>query len=254
MSNKVEIFKEFLDGFETEDMRLYCEDMIERMPNYNFVIAASTTNKYHSPSQCTAGGQLKHVLQCCQTIAYILGLEYIQEKIPKKRQRDCMRVAMCLHDSFKLGLPTDHNQYTVFQHPLIAAEWIKTEVVPHDIKQGLKNYIARLVSVHSGQWVTNKRTSDVLPKPETDDEFIIHLCDYLSSRSNIEMTFSDEMQQKIKEISVPDPKDFFFSFGKYKDINFWLVYEMDKSYLYWLRDQTDFAVTQPLKTYLETLL
>lgn len=248
--DKLKPFVEFLESFETESMRLYCEDMIQRMPNYTFTMASSTSGKYHNPSQLTAGGQLKHVLQCLETLNYILNLEYIQEKIPQKKKRDCMRVAMCLHDSQKCG----DGSYTVHEHPLLAAEWVRTTKVQHDIKQGLKDYIAALISSHSGQWVSSPRSNIELPKPMNDEEFIIHLCDYLSSRKNIEMAFTEEQLATIREVAVPEPENFFFTNGKYKDMNWYLVYEMDKDYLYWLRDKAGFPIQQPLKTYLEELL
>lgn len=255
MSKRTEIFKEFLDTFETDELRLYCEDMIDAMPGYIFQIPSSTSLKYHNQTQCQAGGQIYHVLMTVTVLNYILGLEYIKLKYSKPKQRDCMRIAMCLHDSLKCGVPTeDGNQYTVFQHPLLAGEWIRSFKVKHDIKQGLKDYIARLVESHSGEWNSSKKSLDVLPKPETDDQFIIHLCDYLSSRNNLDMIYTDETKAKVRELAVPDPENYFFNFGKYKKMNWFLVYEMDKDYLYWLRDKADMPISEPLKTYLRELL
>ena len=256
MSKKTEIFEDFLKTFETDELRLYCEDTINRMPNYIFQIPSSTSLKYHNQTQCSAGGQILHVLMTVEVLNYILGLEYVKQKYPKPKQRDCMRIAMCLHDSYKCGVPeSGKNQYTVFQHPLLAAEWVRITKVPHDIKKGLKEYIARLIESHSGEWTTNKKTSDVLPKPETDDQFLIHLCDYLSSRSNLDMIYTDETKKKVRELAIPDPETYFFPESwKYGKMNFWLVYEMDKDYLYWLRDKADFPIQEPLKTYLKEYL
>ena len=36
--DKKAIFKELLDQFETQDVRLYCEDMIEHIPDYIFTV------------------------------------------------------------------------------------------------------------------------------------------------------------------------------------------------------------------------
>ena len=255
MSKRTEIFQDFLNSFETEELRLYCEDMIDRLPEYVFQIPSSTSLKYHNATQCQAGGQVYHVLMTVTILNYILGLEYIKLKYPKPKQRDCMRIAMCLHDGLKCGLPEEgKNNYTIFQHPLLVAEWIRQTKPSHDIKQGLKDYIARLCESHSGEWTTNKKTTDVLPKPETDDQFIIHLCDYLGSRNNLDMIYANETKDKIRELAVPDPENWFFPWGKYKGMNWWLVYEMDKDYLIWLRDEAEMPIQEPLKSYLREYL
>lgn len=44
--NKKEVFKVLLDKFETEEVRLYCEDMIEQIPDYIFDMPSSTTGKH----------------------------------------------------------------------------------------------------------------------------------------------------------------------------------------------------------------
>ena len=43
--NKQIVFKKLLDNFETQDMRLYCEDMIEQIPDYIFDMPSSTSGK-----------------------------------------------------------------------------------------------------------------------------------------------------------------------------------------------------------------
>ena len=45
---KIAVFKKLLDEFETDEMRLYCEDMIRQIPDYIFEMPSSTTGKYHN--------------------------------------------------------------------------------------------------------------------------------------------------------------------------------------------------------------
>ena len=40
-------FKEELDQFENEDIREFCEELLETVPDYFWQISASSTNKYH---------------------------------------------------------------------------------------------------------------------------------------------------------------------------------------------------------------
>lgn len=194
--NKAAPFKKFLETFETEEMRDYCEDMIKLENDRLFSTPSSTSLKYHNATQCKPGGHMYHVLMACEVMNYILGLDYIKEKYPKPKQRDCFRIAICLHDGVKLGW--GDSKYTLHEHPQLAAEWIENTKVEHDIDPRLKKYCARLVASHSGQWTSSPRSSVVLPKPENDERFLIHLCDYISSRSNLDMIYDEETIKAVE--------------------------------------------------------
>ena len=60
--DKKAIFKELLDKFETEEVRLYCEDMIENIPDYIFTMPSSTSGKFHNATQCLPHGQIYHII------------------------------------------------------------------------------------------------------------------------------------------------------------------------------------------------
>ena len=170
--NKVKVFEELLTKFETEEIKNYCEDMINDIPDYIFMIPSSTSLKYHNATQCKTHGQLMHILMFAEIMNYILDLEYVKEKTDSVK-RDCLRCTPIFHDAIKCGL--NGSQYSLHDHPLIAGKWIRETVVEHDISQELKDYIARLCESHSGEWTSTKRSKVVLPKPETDDQFLVHL-------------------------------------------------------------------------------
>jgi hypothetical protein len=84
----------------------------------------------------------------------------------------------------------DGGKYTVFRHPLDIAEFLEDdnewqnymEVSDFDqICDGLKS--------HMGQWCEDKRSSVVLPKPESAFQKFVHQCDYLASRRYLEVNF-----------------------------------------------------------------
>ena len=72
--NKKEVFKVLLDKFETEEVRLYCEDMIEQIPDYIFDMPSSTTGKHHNKTQCLPHGQIYHIIMFGTIANYRLGL------------------------------------------------------------------------------------------------------------------------------------------------------------------------------------
>ena len=50
--DKRKVFECLLNQFETDEMRNYCADMIEKIPDYIFTIPSSTSFKYHNKTQC----------------------------------------------------------------------------------------------------------------------------------------------------------------------------------------------------------
>lgn len=236
--DKVLVFETLLNKFETEEMKDYCTDMIKEIPDYIFVIPSSTSFKYHNKTQCQPHGQILHMLMFGEVMNYILDLEYVKEKT-NERQRDCLRCTPIFHDAIKCG--TNGSQYTVHDHPLLAGKWIRDTVVEHDIDKETKEYIARLCESHSGQWISNKRSSVILPKPENDEQFLVHLCDYLSSRSNIDMTYSNEVYDALGGIEatkedLPDINEYKLTFGKHAGMTLPEIQNVAPGYIRWAKE------------------
>ena len=253
MSYKSEIFKDILAQFETEELKNFCIDLLEKRSDENYVIMSSTSGKYHNASQCQPGGQIRHELMVSTICNYLLGLEYLQNKWSKPKQRDSLRIAAIMHDCCK----TNGGKYTVHEHPILSGEFVENCEVEHDIKPQLKQYISRLIASHSGSWTTSKKSSVVLPKPETDDQFFIHLCDYLSSRADLDMTYSEEITKMINDNLPPEDRPdittWTFKLGKYKDKTIPEILNIEPDYLRWVKYESDMGQTEPLKTFLEKL-
>lgn len=250
---KSKVFKSYLDTFETDEIRNYCKDMIEKVPDYIFAIPSSTSFKYHNKTQCQPHGQIFHILMFGEIMNYILGLEYVQEKINNPKKRDCLRCTSIFHDAIKCGL--NGSQYTVHDHPLLAGEWVRNTIVEHDVDKTIKEYIARLCESHSGQWTTTNRSKTVLPKPETDEQFLVHLCDYLSSRSNIDMTYTEDIYNALGDIEIPKkelPKldSYVITFGKHNGKTLPKIQECDPGWISWAKEN---ITREPVKTLLSQM-
>ena len=102
-----------------------------------------------------------------------------------------------------------------------------------------------------GEWNENKRSSTVLPKPETDIQKFVHMCDYLASRKDIEVLFDANESARVEkpEVKIEDYK---FTFGKHKGELITDVAKNHKDYLEWMRD--NMTLQEPLKTFVQTLL
>lgn len=236
--DKVKVFEGLLNKFETDEIRNYCTDMIKEIPDYIFTIPSSTSFKYHNKTQCQPHGQIFHILMFAEVMNYVLGLEYVKEKT-NERQRDCLRCTPIFHDAIKCGL--NGSQYTVHEHPMLAGEWVRNTSVEHDVDAGTKAYIARLCESHSGEWTSTKRSKTVLPKPENDEQFFVHMCDYLASRSNLDMTYSDDVVSALGGVDIPkkelpDIDSYVITFGKYSGKTLPQIKEIDPGYISWAKE------------------
>ena len=236
--NKKAVFKELLDKFETEEMRLYCEDMIELIPDYIFTMPSSTSGKFHNATQCQTHGQIYHIIMFGTIMNYLLALKCNQEKFKSPIQRDAMRCVPCFHDAVKCGW--NGSQYTVHEHPMLAGAWVRETKVEHDIGNEIKEMIARMCERHSGEFTSSKRSKVVLPEPETEAEIFCHECDILSSRADIDMQPSDYLKSIFGEekIELPNPNDYIINFGKHKGEKLIDVFKTDYSYCIWLKENS----------------
>ena len=250
--DKVKVFEGLLNKFETDEIRDYCTDMIKEIPDYIFTIPSSTSFKYHNKTQCQPHGQIFHILMFAEVMNYVLGLEYVKEKT-NERQRDCLRCTPIFHDAIKCGL--NGSQYTVHEHPMLAGEWVRNTSVEHDVDADTKAYIARLCESHSGEWTSTKRSKTVLPKPENDEQFFVHMCDYLASRSNLDMTYSDDVLAVLNNVEIPkqelpDINTYVLNFGKYSGEKLVDVAQSDPSYISWAKENMN---KEPIKSLLAQL-
>lgn len=250
--DKVKVFEGLLNKFETDEIRDYCADMIKEIPDYIFTIPSSTSFKYHNKTQCQPHGQIFHILMFAEVMNYVLGLEYVKEKT-NERQRDCLRCTPIFHDAIKCGL--NGSQYTVHEYPMLAGEWVRNTSIEHDVDADTKAYIARLCESHSGEWTSTKRSKTVLPKPENDEQFFVHMCDYLASRSNLDMTYSDDVvsalgSADIPKEELPDIDSYVITFGKYSGKTLPQIKEIDPGYISWAKENMS---REPVKSLLAQL-
>ena len=236
--NKKAVFKELLDKFETDEMRLYCEDMIENIPDYIFTMPSSTSGKFHNATQCQPHGQIYHIVMFGAIMNYRLALKCNKEKFNDPIIRDAMRCVPCFHDAVKCGW--NGSQYTVHEHPMLAGQWVRETKVEHDIDGETKEMIARMCERHSGEWTSSKRSKVVLPEPETEAEIFCHECDILSSRAEIDMQPSDYLKSVFGEekIELPNFDDYIISFGKHKGEKLIDVFRTDHDYCMWLKENS----------------
>jgi hypothetical protein len=218
-----------------EDIREFAKVLVEGLPNYIWEVGASSTGKYHPQYSLGEGGLMRHQIAVVRFLNYFFELE--QYNVPLgDRKMDLMRVAGLCHDGRKSGEQADYekSKYTKFDHPIQMANVVRSydgKYLSHDELE----FIAHCIESHMGQWSTDKKSSTVLPKPLDVYQHFVHLADYLASRKDLTMAFDNIEQPKAQ---IVNPNEYVLSFGKYKGEKLIDVFNKDKSYCMWLKENS----------------
>lgn len=220
--------------FETEEFKNYFMDMVEHIPDYVFEMPSSTSGKYHNATQCQRFGQLYHVFMFQSILEHRLRLKGNKERYLSPQERDAMRCVPMFHDAVKCGW--NGSQYTVYDHPKLAAQWVMDTDVDHDVPQQYRQMIADMCEAHSGEWNKDKKGNVIMAEPRNDREFFIHECDILSSRADLDWIVSDELKRVLEGLPEPSIDDYEIPIGKYKGRKLVEIFHLDRQYCDWMRD------------------
>ena len=193
--NKVEVFKQELEYIKNERIRKSAEILIDLVPDYFFTVPASSTGKYHPSFSQGEGGLLRHTKVATIIGKEVLSLEYTNN-LYTEDEKDILLLGIMLHDTQKLGNP--EGKYTRFDHPLLAAEFIEQNKDKTELKEEEIKLLKRVISSHMGQWNKSNYSSVELPKPSDKYEFFVHMCDYLSSKKFLEVSFDEKNKIKTR--------------------------------------------------------
>jgi len=160
------------------------------LPDYFFTVAASSTGKYHPAYALGSGGLVRHTKAAVKFAHTLLGLE--QYGCFSQDEKDIILSALMLHDGWKHG--SEYSNFTVAEHPTVCAEWLKnTEELHGYLSDSNFEILTSGIASHMGEFCTDYKTKkQILPKPETDIQKFIHLCDYLASRKWLPVDFEGD--------------------------------------------------------------
>lgn len=156
--------------------------MLEKVPDVFYYASASPSGRFHPKCSQGEGGLVRHTKLAIRWAIDLLVLEQYEELQPFT---DEIVSALLIHDSLKLGY--DGAEKTVAEHPLLSANYFSN--VANSLNYRNKSKVDRICSCvksHMGQWNRDYSANEILPKPSTNLERFVHLCDFLSSRGWLE--------------------------------------------------------------------
>lgn len=222
-----------------EDIREFAKVLVEGLPKYIWEVGASSTGKYHPTYSLGNGGLMRHQIAVVRFLNYFFELEQYNTKFTS-REMDLMRVAGLVHDGRKSGEQSDYerSKFTKFDHPLQMANVIRGYEGQY-LNHNELEFMAHCIESHMGSWNTDRKSSVVLPKPQDEAQYFVHLADYLASRKDLTMAFDNVDVSKAAEAQPQvGIDDYIVNFGKYKGTKLVDLFKKDHDYCMWLKENS----------------
>ncbi len=163
-------------------------------PNYFWTIGASASGKYHPAFAKGEGGLVRHVKGAMRVLDELLDLNTYSHM--SDLYKDYARVAILIHDCFKYGKgPIDKSQYA--NHGKTCAHMV--EVAWYEMfQEQAPDLLIMAVESHMGQWHGPEER-----KPFSPIDRLVHLADYISSRSFFDIPEVSAEWEEIAMIDTP---------------------------------------------------
>lgn len=202
--DKKKVFEKELGWIVNPKIKAFAEKLVECAPEYFFEVAASSSGRFHPSYALGPGGLVRHTKAATHIMHELFGLEMFDKY--SQDQKDMMITAIMAHDFFKHGLESTlkEKHSTVAEHPVVCSQYIKDNAELRSmIEPEQIDFICGCIASHMGQWSTDYRTKrEILPKPKTGPQNMVHLADYLASRKYLTFEFGDEYYEPQKDEPV----------------------------------------------------
>ena len=198
--DKKKVFEKELGWIMNPKIKAFAEKLVECAPDYFFEVSSSSSGKYHPSYAVGPGGLVRHSRAASQILHELTSNLEMFNKYTQD-QKDMMLAAIMAHDFFKHGLEATAGKYTVAEHPVVCANFIRDNKELNKLLEPEQiEFIAGCIESHMGQWNTKWNSPvEIMPKPKTGPQNLVHLADYLASRKYLLFDFGDDYYQPESE-------------------------------------------------------
>lgn len=183
---KYENFNQELTYIKDERIKESAKYMLNQLPDYFYMVPASSTGKYHPEYALGEGGLLRHTKAAVRIAFELLSDPIIGDKY-SQNEKDLMIFGLMIHDGLKSGKVQE--KYTKFDHPLLIGKFLQEEKANLTLNEEELTFLCKVIASHMGPWNKDYDGNEVLPVPKTKYENFVHMCDYLASRKCILIPF-----------------------------------------------------------------
>lgn len=186
--NKIETFKKeytyINDAKYVENLKI----LVDLLPDYFFIVPASSTGKYHPSFSLGDGGLVRHTKAAVKIAFELLKNNTIGIQFSPV-QKDLMIMSLILHDGLKSGL--EKQKFTQVDHPLLVSNYIKDNKEKLTLNDEEIRFICECIESHMGEWNKDFNDVEVLPLPKNKYQKFVHMCDFLASRKFLDIQFEN---------------------------------------------------------------
>ena len=146
-----EMFNKEIKYIKNERVKNSLITMLDRLPDYFYSVPASSTGKYHPSFSLGDGGLLRHT-----KAAVRIAIELFQDESLNNftdDEKDLLIMALTLHDGLKSG--KTKSEYTLFEHPILIAEYIKENKKDLELTDEEVDFVCDAIITHMGPWTKN---------------------------------------------------------------------------------------------------
>lgn len=186
--NKIEIFSVEINYIKNADLKESLKLIVDKLPDYFFYEAASSTVKYHPKYALGDGGLLRHSKAATKIGLELLNNPLIGSKY-SPREKDMLLLSLLVHDGLKRGLTEE--KYTRVDHPILMANFILDNYQTFKLNLEDAKFISDVIKTHMGPYNTDFNGNVVLETPKNKYQSFVHMCDYLASRKCLEVPFDE---------------------------------------------------------------
>ena len=181
-------FKVELSYIKDERIRNSLVTMINKLPDYLFIVPASSTGKYHPNFSLGDGGLLRHTKAAVRIAKELLDNPSLNNF--NDHEKDLIIYSLTLHDGLKSGLKK--SEYTLFEHPILMSNYIKDNMDELELEDDEIELVCRCIETHMGPWTKNYKGEEILEAPKDKYQRFVHMCDYLASRKFLDVKFDND--------------------------------------------------------------
>ena len=157
-------------------LRFYFE---EKVGAWFWKSGASASGKFHPTFTHGEGGLVRHtkaVFMFCQELLRMSTYAYMKEEY-----QDFALCACLLHDTCKYGNKEEEDSSCYAEHGKIAAENV-ANAWQEFFNKPAPEFLTMAIKAHMGQWTQNRDD-----RPFTNIDRLVHLADYIASRSFLDI-------------------------------------------------------------------
>lgn len=176
--SRIDFFRSQVNTITNPDYRNFVNHFLEtKVGDWFWESGASSTGKYHPQFTKGQGGLVRHSVAVCMMCNELMNLSTYDSM--SEDDRNLARVACLLHDTYKYGgMQYDRKAYKM--HGALAAQAVENAWLEM-FHEPVNPLLTSAIRSHMGQW-----TNPASDRPKTLMDNLVHLSDYILSRSMLD--------------------------------------------------------------------